>query len=268
MYHKGLNHRLVILMLVVYLSIEGSFLVANLHKFEYGGWFTLMLASLFFLIMFGWYFGRKIKNRYITFSNLHEYFELFKDLSKDESVPKTATNLVYIIKADRVDQVESKVIYSIFKKQPKRANTYWLIHVNRVNDPNRSEYKVTHIIPGILIRIDFNIGFKVDPKINLYFNEVLEDLVKSGEINLESSYDSLKKHNYLGDFRFILIDRVMLQDNPLSSLDNITLTIHNLTRRLSISEVKALQLDSTITIEEQVPITVNHPVNPRINRIQ
>ena len=118
---------------------------------------------------------------------------MFKDLRNDETVPKYATNLVYIIKANRQDQVESKVIYSIFNKQPKRADRYWLLHIDRVDEPNRFEYKVTHIIPGVLIRIDFHIGFKVDPKINLYFKEIVEDLVKSGEINLESSYDSLKK---------------------------------------------------------------------------
>ena len=123
---------------------------------------------------------------------------------------KYATNLVYIIKANRQDQVESKVIYSIFNKQPKRADTYWFLHIDRVDEPNRFEYKVNHIIPGVLIRIDFHIGFKVDPKINLYFREIVEDLVESGEINLDSSYDSLKKHGLKGDFKFILIERVML----------------------------------------------------------
>jgi KUP system potassium uptake protein len=267
LFQKGVNHRLVLLLLIVFLTIEGSFLASNLHKFASGGWFTVLLATLFFLIMYGWYFGRKIKNRYITFSHLYDYIDLFKDLSSDESVPKTATNLVYIIRANKPDQVESKVIYSIFRKQPKRANTYWLLHVNRVNDPNSFEYKVTHIIPGILIRIDFDIGFKVEPRINLYFNEVLEDLVRSGEITLESSYNSLKKYDYEGDFKFILIDRVMLKDNPLSGIENFTLTIHNLARMLSTPEVKALQLDSTRTIVEQVPIIVDQPVQMRIKRI-
>ena len=129
----------------------------------------------------------KLKNRYVTFTNLDNYIDLFKDLSKDNSVPKTATNLVYVIRANRPDQVESKVIYSIFQKQPKRADTYWFLHVDKIDEPNRFDYQVTQIIPGVLIRIDFHIGFKVEPKINLYFREVLEDLIASGEIKLESS---------------------------------------------------------------------------------
>ena len=268
MYQRGVDRRLVIIMMLVYLTIEGSFLIANLHKFQYGGWFTLLLASIYFLIMFSWYFGRKIKNRYISFSNLGSYIELFKDLRKDETIPKFATNLVYIIKANRQDQVESKVIYSIFNKQPKRADKYWLLHIDRVDEPNRFEYKVNHIIPGVLIRIDFHIGFKVDPKVNLYFKEIVEDLVESGEIKLESSYDSLKKHGFPGDFKFVLIERIMLHDFKLSKTENFILSLRSLVRYISIPEVRALQLDGSNTVVEQVPIIVNRPVEKRINPVK
>jgi KUP system potassium uptake protein len=265
---KGINHRLVLLLFMVYLTIEGSFLIANLHKFKSGGWFTLLLASMYFIVMVGWYFGRKLKNRYVTFTNLNRYLDLFRDLSKDTSVPKTATNLVYIIKANRLDQVESKVIYSIFRKQPKRANTYWFLHVDRLDEPDRFEYQITQIIPGILIRIDFHLGFKVEPKINLYFREVLEDMVQSGQINLESSFDSLKKHALPADFMYVLIDRIMPRDYKLSTIENLTLALHSVSRLLCISDVKALELDSSNTIEEQVPITIDQPIDFRIKRIQ
>jgi KUP system potassium uptake protein len=263
---RKVDHRLILLLLTVFLTIEGSFLIANLHKFINGGWFTIVLASLFFIIMFGWYFGRKLKNRYVTFVWIDKYTELFKTLSNDNSVPIMATNLVYIIKANMPDQVESKVIHSIFHKQPKRAKTYWLIHVDRTAEPDTFSYKVTHIIPGILIRVDFYLGFKVEPKINLYFREVLEDLTKSGEIRLESSYDSLRKHSFPSDFIYVLIDRVMTRDYQLSNSENIILGLHNISRLICISDIKALQLDATNTIEEKVPISINQPVNERISR--
>jgi KUP system potassium uptake protein len=263
---KGVNHRLVVLLLLVFLTIEGSFLIANLHKFMNGGWFTILLATLFIMIMYGWYFGRKLKNRYVTFTYLEKYYDLFRELSNDESVPKTATNLVYIIRANKPDQVESKVIYSIFQKQPKRADTYWFLHIDRVDEPDKFDYKVTQIIPGILIRVDFHIGFKVEPRINLYFKEVLEDLMSSGEIKLESSYDSLKRHSLPADFRYVLIDRIMPQDYELSGIDNFTLSMHSLSRLFCISDIKALHLDSANTIEEKVPITIDQPVEKRIKR--
>ena len=256
-----------LLVLIIFLTIEGGFLIANLHKFRYGGWFTLLLASIYFLVMLGFYFGRKIKNRHIKFSNLEDYLPVIKDLSKDKSVPKAATNLVYIIKANNKNQVESKVIYSIFQKQPKRAETYWLLHIDRVDDPYRFDYEFEQIIPGILMRLDFHIGFKVQPKINLYFKEALEDLVQSGEINLESSYESLKKHNFPGDFKFILIERIMIRDNKLSNWENFVLTLNNIARKISISDIKAFHLDSTNTVVEQVPIIVDQTIPRRINRI-
>jgi KUP system potassium uptake protein len=137
-----------------------------------------------------------------------------------------------------------------------------------VNEPNRFNYQVTQIIPGILIRIDFHIGFKVEPKINLYFKEVLEDLEESGEIKLNSSYDSLKKHDFEGDFKFILIDRIMSRDFTLSNWENFILFLNSLIRRISINDIRTLNLDSTNTIIEQVPITIDQPVPYRIRRIQ
>jgi KUP system potassium uptake protein len=268
LYKKGLDYRLTILFLTIFLLIETGFLIANLNKFKHGGWFTLVLASVYFLIMFGWYFGRKIKNRHISFSNLSDYIELFKDLRNDKTVSKFATNLVYLIKANRQDQVESKVIHSIFTKQPKRAETYWFLHIDRVDEPNRFEYKVNQIIPGILIRVDFHLGFKVDPKINRYFREVVEDMVKAGEFKLESSYDSLRKHNFPGDFRFILLERIMLRDFKLTNTDNFILTLQSLIRHISIPDVNALQLDSANTLVEQVPIVINQPIKKRITPVK
>jgi KUP system potassium uptake protein len=266
LYQKSKHHYFSLLMLITFLSIEGSFLIANLHKFKYGGWFTLLLALIYFLIMLGWYFGRKIRNRHITFVKLDGYLPLIKDLSKDKSVPITSTNLVYLIKANNKDQVEAKVLYSIFQKQPKRAEVYWLLHVDRVDDPYRFEYEVEQIIPGILIRVDFHIGFKVDPRINLYFKEVLEDLSKTGEINLKSSYSSLKKHDLPGDFKFIIIERIILRDFKLSTWENFILTINGIAQLISLPEIRALNLDPTNTITEQVPIVINQPVEKRISR--
>jgi len=266
LYIRGFNHRLVLIFLMTYITIEGSFLVANLHKFSSGGWFTLMLASAYFLIMYGWYFGRKIKNRFITYTGLDTHLEMFMDLSKDESVPKTATNLVYIVAAKRVDQVESKVIYSIFQKQPKRADTYWFIHINMENDPNMFKYHVTHIIPGILIRIDFHTGFKVETKINLYFREVVEELERSGEIEVQSGFDSVRKRGLEGDFKFILLDRIMTRDYHLSKWENFILSLHSIVRELNVSDIIALNLDSTSTIIEQIPITFDQPLTTRISR--
>jgi KUP system potassium uptake protein len=265
-YKKGKRAWLAIVPVV--LIIETSFFVSITYGFASSIWFSLIIISLSVLIMIGWYFGRKIKNRYITFANLSDYTSLLIDLHNDKSVPMIATNLVYIIKANRMDQVESKVIYSIFKRQPKRAETYWFLHVDRTDEPERFDYEFNPIIPGVLHRIDFHIGFKVEPRINLYFREVLDDLVHSGEINLTSSFNSLRKFNFTGDFKYILIDRVMLRDNKLSALENFILSLHGLTRWLDITDERALHLDLTNTIVEKIPVTLEQPPGQRITRIK
>jgi len=264
---KDINVIFLIFLGGLFGAIEGSFLIANLHKFKNGGWFSIALACVFLMIMLGWFFGRRIKNRYISFSNVNKYLHLFEDLSNDKSIPQIATNLVYIIKANQLHQIESKIMYSIFNKQPKRAQTYWLLHVNIVDEPDTFSYEVNQFIPGTLIRVDFHLGFKIEPRINLFFKEVLKDLVAAGEIKLCSSYESLKKHHLPADFLFVNLDRVMTQDYKLTPWETMVMGMHSFTRLFSINDVKALGLDSSSVIEEKVPISIERPLSRKIRRI-
>lgn len=264
---RKVNIMLIGLLLIVFLSIEGTFLYANLHKFSNGGWLSIALALTYFIIMYGWYFGRKIKNQYISFVNIRKDPEIFKELSKDTSVPKIATNLVYISHANRVDQIESKIMYSIFNKHPKRANTYWFLHIDNLDTPDTFEYVVHHLIPGVLIKVDFRLGFKIERKINLYFREVVEDLVRSGEISMVSQYESLKKHSIPADFLFVNLDRIMTHDYNLPPLKAFIMGLHNAIRKFSLNDVKSLGLDTSTVIEEKVPIVIGQSIKKRINRV-
>lgn len=262
-----LNRILHLSIISIFLFVESLFLIANMHKFANGGWFSVMLALMFFVVMYGWYFGRRIKNRYITYVNLNKYKDMFSDLSNDTTIPKISSNLVYITKANRLKQIESKIIYSIFNKQPKRADIYWFLHIDSLDTPDTFEYQVHQLIPNTLIKIDFRLGFKVERRINLYFHEVLEDLVKSGEINLISPYDSLKKHQIPADFLYVNLDRVLTNDYKLPPNENFIMSIHNSLQGISINDVKALNLDTSAVIEEKVPIMIEQPLKERIKRV-
>jgi KUP system potassium uptake protein len=267
LHRRKVNLFYVMLLLFVFLTIEGTFLYANLYKFANGGWLTIALASAFFLVMYGWYFGRKIKNQYISFVNINKDPDIFRALSNDTSVPKIATNLVYITKANRRDQIEAKIMYSIFNKHPKRANTYWFLHVDNLETPNTFEYVVHHMIPGVLIKVDFRLGFKIERKMNLYFRVVIEDLVKSGEISMVSQYESLKSHAIPADFLYVNLDRILISDYKLPPLKIFIMGLHNFVRRMSINDVKALGLDSANVIEEKVPIVIGQQIKKRIERV-
>jgi KUP system potassium uptake protein len=261
------THRMITaVFLLTYLVIEGSFLYANLFKFMHGGWFTILLAGLLSLIMLSWYNGRRIINRFLRFLPLEQYLDVIKDLRNDVSVPKTATNLVYLTKANRITDIESKILMSIFNKQPKRADHYWIIHLDITDEPRTMDYKVSHLIPGILTRVDIYLGFKVEPRINTMFKFITNELAKSGEIDLFSGYPSLRKHNVLTDFKFILIDRLNISDLDFNMIEKMIINIFLFISRISITEVKALGFDASTVFVEQMPLGFEGSVNVRLNR--
>ena len=252
---------------VTYLLIEGAFLVANLHKFPNGGWFTVLMAGLIFFIMFVWFRAREIKKSFTRFDLISKYSEVLIALSKDKSVPKFATNLVYLTRADRNTEIESKVMYSIIYKQPKRADMYWFLHIHIVDSPHTLEYHVEKLIPGVLTRVEFRIGFKVDPRINLYFRQVLDELVRNGELNPISNYESLRAHEIPADFRFILINRIQNYDFDFRSFNQFIMDTYSLLKGLGISDVKAYGLDTSSVLVEKVPLNVALAHDDHLKRI-
>ena len=257
----------VVLFATVFLFIESVFLIANLNKFMNGGWVTIALAGLFGLIMYTWYNGRKLKNSYMFFVRINDYLELLKSLGDDQLVPKCATNLVYITKANRKAEIESKIIYSIINKQPKRADVYWFIHVDIMDEPDTFEYEVTQFLPGKVIKVDFRLGFKVEPRINQYFRQVLDDMVEKGEVDIFSRYDSLRKHHVNGDFRFVLIDRIATYDLNLTFRQKFIVNSYNIFKRLAIAEEKALNLDISNVLIEKVPLSTDLSAKNKLVRI-
>jgi KUP system potassium uptake protein len=248
----------------IYLLIEGAFLYANLFKFSHGGWFTILAAGILVIVMLSWYHGRRITNRFLRFLPLEQYIDTIKDLRNDTSIPKTSSNLVYLTKANRVTDVESKIILSILNKQPKRADHYWLIHVDIMDDPRTMEYKVTHIIPGILTRIDFFLGFKVERRIHSMFKHITNEMAKRGDIDLFSGYPSLRKHNVITDFRFIIIDRLNLSDLEFKFLERVIINIYLFFVRHSLSDVKALGFDASSVYVEQMALGFEGGTNFRL----
>ncbi len=251
---KRVNISLIALFVLTYALIEGTFLVANLHKFGQGGWFTLMLASIIFFVMLVWNKGRMLKKNYTQFYAVSDFQDLFKDIQKDSTIQRFATNLVYITRAEQSSDVERKIIYSIFNKQPKRAERYWFLHINITDEPYTKEFMVRELIPNVLFRVDFNIGFKINPRINRFFNHVLSDMIKNNEIDITSKYYSLSKHNVPGDFRFIIIDRVLTVDTELKTMERFIMNSYDIVKKFSLSSLKAYGLDTSNVLVEQVPL--------------
>lgn len=247
---------LIWIFLAFYLFIEGSFLVALLAKFQSGGYFTIMIGFLMFGVMYVWYRARKIKNRYVEFVRIKDYIPKIEELSNDTTVPKYATHLVYLTSANSPKEIEHKITYSILNGKPKRADIYWFVHVDTTDDPYTMEYLVDHIIPNDIIRVEFKLGFKVAPRINLMFKKVVEDLVANKEVNITSRYESLQKNNVVGDFQFIVMEKFLSQDNELPFFESLIMKVYFVLKNFSTSEEKNFGLEQSNVLVEKFPLVV------------
>lgn len=265
---KRIPMYLIIVFLTIYGIIELTFLAGNAAKILHGGWFTLILGLVLFSVMWAWHNGRRIRNRYMKFVDIEEFYPLIKSISADESIAKYASNLVYLTSANFNTEIESSVIYSIVQKHPKRADLYWILHVDVTDEPYTMEYEVDHMIPEKLIRIDFRLGFRVEQRVNVLFRKVVEELVKSGEIDITSKYASLQAKKIPGDFRFVVIEKILSNSSSLKFIERITVSYHKLLKFLSISERRGFGLDSSFVSIEQVPLIVDIPDPIQMKRIK
>ena len=263
---KGVSRFIMILFIAAYCTIEGVFLAANLSKFLAGGWCTMLIGCILFLTMYVWVCAIKIRRHYISAKPLDDYYQIISDIKADGSIPKYASNLVYINHASKEGAVDDKLLYSIINKQPKRADHYWLINMEFVDTPDTLEYDCETLIPNTLYNVTMHIGFRIEPRVSLYLRQVVEDLVASKKVDLTSAYPSLRKNGIPGDFRFIIIHRVYYPENSVNRQQNLLMNLYSLISKIGIDDPKALGLDTSMVVVERVPLIINHRIN-NIRRI-
>ena len=258
---------LIYLYLGVYLAIEISLLIANLDKFPHGGFVTLVVGGGLFSVMYIWYRARKVKNRYVEFVRLEQYLPLLQELSNDNSIPKYSTHLVYLTSANNPREIEHKIIYSILNRKPKRADIYWFVHVDTLDDPYTSDYTVETIIPNEVIRIEFRLGFRMEPRINLMFIKVVEDMVANKEVNVMSRYESLQRNNVVGDFQFIVMEKFLSRDNELPFFEKLIVKFHFWLKDKSLSEERGFGLEQSNVTVEKFPLILSPVSKLKLTRL-
>lgn len=264
---KGVSKYLIGLYLAVYISIEGAFLFANLLKFTHGGWFTLLIGAVVALIMYVWNSGSKLKLAYTEYESLAHHLPALESLSSDSGVPKYATHLIYMTGAPFPKLVESKIVYSLFHVHPKRADVYWFIHVNVLDVPYTTEYEVTTLIPRKVFRIDFNLGFRVEPRVNLFFKKVIEDMAERGEVDLLSRYESLRGNHIAGDLRFVVLQKQLSYESNLPWSNKMLMEGYFFLRGLSLSEERSFGLDTSSVTKEIVPLVLSPAKDFELRRV-
>jgi len=259
LYKLRWNQLMVFAILGVFVLIEGSFFIANIAKIK-ERWMFLFFELFIFITMYVWYFARKINNKFTKFTDLGKYANLITELSMDDSIPKFSTHLVYLTKANVRHHIEEKIIKSIFAKQPKRADVYWFVHINYTNNPYTLSYDVSELIDNKLIKINIHVGFRVQPKTELYFKKIVHDLVANQELNLHIRPDGSTKYNSEPDFKFIVIEKFLSVENEFALKDSLLLKYYFILKNLGLSDEKAFGLDKSDVVVEQIPL-LYQPIN-------
>jgi KUP system potassium uptake protein len=257
---------LVVCILCIFLTVEFSFFVANAVKLLKRLFFVVFEIGLIFT-MYIWFRARKINNRFLHFIDLKDQIPLLNALSADQTVSKYSTHLIYLTKANNAKQIEEKIMYSIMSRKPKRADTYWFIHIETTNEPYTMEYSVDQVEHGKVIRVEFRLGFRIQPRVNVLFRKVIEDMVARKEIDITSNYASLQQYKITADFRFVILEKFLSYNNAFGPRDNFILNSYFAIKSLALSDAKAFGLDTSETYVEKIPLIVKPVGNIVLKRI-
>jgi len=257
---------IVTIILCVFLCVESTFFVENAAKLLKRIFFLVFEIGLIFT-MYIWFRARKINNRFLHFIDLKDQIPMLHALSADETIPKYSSQLIYLTKANNSKQIEEKIIYSIMSRSPKRADTYWFVHIDTTDEPYTMEYSVDQVEVGKIIRVDFRLGFRIQPRVNVLFRKVVEDMVARKELDITSSYKSLKQFKVVSDFRFVIMEKFLSYNNLFSVSEAFILNSYFTIKKLALSEAKAFGLDTSETHIEKIPLVVKPVSNILLKRV-
>lgn len=248
------NKIFIVALFIALASIELSFFIANAAKFNHGGYITILFGTVFFLMMYVNYFGRKINDRYTKYVDLKEFVHKITQLSDDKKIPKFVTHLIYLSKSKTQDRIEFRAIQSIFARTPKRADVYWFFHINRTNSPYTLDYQVKEIADDKIIKITLNIGFKIRPRTELYFTQIINELIANKELNLHLRNHGSTKYNPGIDFKFIMMNKFLSVQNDFSLKEGLILDAYFFLKRLGQKSRDAFGIDASVVVNEPVPV--------------
>ncbi len=245
-----------------FITIEGFFFYANMLKFAHGGFATILIAGFLFVVMLIWYNGRRIKNRCANYEPIKPVVDVLDKISDDKTIPKFATHLVYVTRAKYPNEMDSKVIYSLIKKQPKRADTYWFVYLHRSDEPYQFKYHVKTYVDQKIFRLDVYSGFKQGAHMDAFVHLICKEMEEKGLVDLTSRYASLKESNVEGDFRFVVVERIA-HNIDLPAFKKTVLSLYYLIKKFSTSDTQILDLDPSVVTLEYVPLKYTKPANKK-----
>lgn len=257
---------LVIGLMLIFATVELSFFVANVAKIK-ERWMFLFFELFIFLVMYTWFYARKINNRLTGFVDLGRYVPEIQALSNDEAIPKFATHLVYLTKADNRHEIEEKIVRSILSKQPKRADVYWFVHIHRTEEPYTLSYNVSELVDDKVIKVTIHVGFRVQPRTGSYFTRILHELVANKELNLHARPDGSTRYNPEPDVKFVVIERFLSIENDFGLREGLLLNSYFMLKHMGLSDPRAFGLERSDVVVEEAPLVYKAAPPPQLARV-
>jgi len=255
----------VILILLVFVTVETSFFIANLAKIKQRWMFLIFEFGIIFT-MYTWFNARKMLHRFIKLVSIKNYIPAITELSNDKSISKFSTHLIYLSKAKNPNDIEERIMHSILSRNPKRADVYWFIHITRTDEPYTLEYTVDEVANDKVIHVNFDIGFRIQPRINIFFRRVIEDMVANKELDITSRYDSLSKYKLPADFKFVILDRFLSIENELSFKNGFLLGSYFRLRSWAQPDTETFGLDANDVVVEKIPLIITPAHHIKLTR--
>ena len=252
----------VAIIVAVFAVVESSFFVANAVKIVKRLMFLVVEMGLL-TTMYIWFRGRKIAQRFSPLVPIADYLPALQDLSSDTGMAKYATHLVYLTVSEEPAQVEKEIINSIFARQAKRADVYWLVSVVFTDDPFTTAYRVTEVADDKVIRVEFRLGFRVQPRINFLLRKVVEEMVSRQELVVVKASRLAQESD---DFRFIVRQDFLSYENDLQTREELLLNSYFSLKNFAESDVEAYGLDASDTDVEKVPLVITPVSNLQLER--
>ena len=253
----GVLHKRVIgaiLFAVTFTALEGTFFVSSLGKFSIGGYVAIIISLVILLIMISWYRGTQIERMQKVKLPMRDYLSNIKGLQNDPDIPYISNNLVYIAKGDNFEEIDRDILYSILDRDPKKADAYWFISINTTHEPFDREYEVETFGTDYIFRVNLILGYKVKQSVNVYLRQIVQDLLKTGELPKQVREHSIYGPSDVGSFKFCMIRKMMPGEGDLSPIDNFLIHNKYLIRRLAGSPVRWFGLQTSRVMIEYVPL--------------
>ncbi|MEY3397433.1 MAG: hypothetical protein RL220_27 [Bacteroidota bacterium] len=259
-------HPLVVgALLSLFITMELGFFIANVIKLK-EAWVMIIVYVAVLHIMWITYMYRRLSNSFLKFVNLDDYVDKLHTLSADESVPRYASHLVFMTKANYKHQIEDKIVESILAKVPKRADVYWFVHIERTNEPYTKEYEMEELVNDLIIKVTIHLGFRIQPRVNNLFRFIVDDMVRRGEFDMAAKPTPYKEYHENPDFKFVLLEKYLSADNDLNLKETVITEGYNWMKKNSISDIDAWGLEEADTELELVPLVVNPSPNVQLVR--